>query len=327
MEKNMSLSGLLKFSESWVSRFMYGNFPCRDSFKARWLADFMPVSTVLPENPGEDYPWSMVETAIGYRLRYFWGMTAAKNLQVREGLNSGTVIYALSVRPARGAEDDLFAAHQKPHALWTSVWEPYVERTIVRIKPVGRNLHADDERQLDQICFVLSGWDAIRSAGRVDEILLEASVSPNPLDRLVTAASEEVLSDLAALAARWWQAKATVPSADRPPLIHPDWDRLQQVGGARADLWLDRTLLDFCTTANPAADFDLALNRLLAKVLLDGPTQDGQTIEKIGIYWTRQGTTSLWPVGDVLHLMSGESRNIEDWRALFRRAKSSQLHS
>jgi hypothetical protein len=89
---------------------------------------------------------------------------------------------------------------------------------------------------------------------------------------------------------------------DREYVLNPVFAGSIYVGGADADLILDRRLIEIKTTADARLDQNWLL-QLLGYVLLDWDNEF--RIDGLGILYARQATFAKWPLGEVLRRVGG----------------------
>ncbi|MER6231556.1 hypothetical protein ABT169_20740 [Streptomyces sp. NPDC001616] len=85
---------------------------------------------------------------------------------------------------------------------------------------------------------------------------------------------------------------------------------------ADADLVIDGLLLDFKSTRRPLAEMSQRTAwQLTGYLLLDAPDQ--YRIDTVGLYLTRSGTLTSWPVDDFLALLGACRRDLTELRGAF----------
>lgn len=101
-------------------------------------------------------------------------------------------------------------------------------------------------------------------------------------------------------------------------VLNPKFDGSPDVGGADADLILDGTLIDFKATIRPETIKRSLLDQLLGYVLLD--YTNSYRIEKVGLYFVRQGVLLQWPVDSLMAVMGSPKTPLSTMRQQFRRS-------
>ena len=96
--------------------------------------------------------------------------------------------------------------------------------------------------------------------------------------------------------------KVLAPYFDRPHVLNPTFAGSAYVGGADADLILDRRLIEIKTTVETRLDHGWLL-QLLGYVLLDW--DDEYKIDGIGVLYARQAALARWRLDDVLREIGG----------------------
>jgi hypothetical protein len=268
---------------------------------------------------------SLVGTAIDYRIRYYFRVTAFDKLAawhgaeelVRQG--SSNVQYLPVIDTERGivafAEyiglspdpmlDSIDYAHLTELAFFATL-----HAELLRLHPECTRLSRRDEELLARYCWVLALYEKIYRSGQVHEEL-HAAKDVHDLLRL---ASDTVVEDLCQLSWAFYDGFHDLLS--RPATLNPHFAGGRDVDGADGDLIIDGCLLEVKATINPRLE-KRWLHQLLGYVLLD--YEDRYQLNQIGIYYARQTTEIRWDLGDLIHSLSGnESLSIADLRQRFR---------
>jgi hypothetical protein len=193
-----------------------------------------------------------------------------------------------------------------------------VDAEVEVIQPVGRVLPQEAERALARFCYVLGLYElAYRSPSYADEHLLaivekwmnwalEASdaLSVTGQQRFVTEilalVRDELVADLCQLSGRFLESCG--PLLSRPAVLNPTFAGSRDVGGADADLIVDRCLLEIKTTKQSAIDARW-IHQLLGYVVLD--YDDAYAIDSLGFYLARHGVLRSWPLQECLETLTG----------------------
>ncbi len=312
----MSLNSLMRSEHSWMMQFMHHHFSQVDSLAATLAKP--PVETVIsPSAKDLTYPWQLVATAQGYRLRYCFDVVPAERLQVQSGVNLDTIVYALS-RDPEGIDQasDFFQEYERIAFVWSQVFAPYVASILDECSPHQGPLAPEQERRIDQVTYILAYWEEIRRQGVIPDPIRRASHALDPLGTLLSSVPDSVLDDLQALANRLWSVRLWWPPTESY-VIHPELDVYGRLGGARADLIWNDTLWDFDASLDPARDLRPGLYRILAKLLLAEDYRPA--VSEVAIYWSRFGWAHRWGVNELLaHSACPDHHySLPEWRALF----------
>ncbi len=317
----VSLTSLLRSNQSWLMQFMRDYFPLVDSFamSTRWEQWNLSSPPFVLE---ETEPWNLLALAEGYRLRYCFDPVPSDRLNADSGVNLNTIIYALSRhREGRAGSADLFEEYERVEFLWSHVVAPYVTTVVNQLQPHQGPLSPESERLLGQIAYLLAYWEVIRRHGILPDPISRARQSLDPLATLLASVPNPGLDHLQAVSQRLWSVRGYWPDT-RWIQIHPELDRANIVGGARADLLWNHTMWDFDPSPTPVEDWRRALYRILVKVIL--ADQHSDPMVEAAIYWTRWGTVERWPVDTLLRQTSGKHASRASWHE--RLLTSSRTH-
>jgi hypothetical protein len=97
--------------------------------------------------------------------------------------------------------------------------------------------------------------------------------------------------------------------------LNPRFAASGALGGADADLIADGTLVDVKTSKDAKIDRALVW-QLLGYVLAD--LDDEHKIERVAVYFSRQGELRSWAVPDLIALLAGQEVRVSDLRGEFR---------
>ena len=256
-------------------------------------------------------PPSTIGIAIDYRIRYHLAMSPSDKLVAFQGAS----IMLGSIAPY-AIPSDLWAAEFGPAAFFQAL-----DQLLADIDPVGRVLDAVSEERLDRVCAVLALFEEVFRAGPVRPTSPLASLP-------IRASADEVL----ALIPRSWTDEISAVClrlfSELPlngtAVLNPRFALGAAIGGADADLLLDRCLIEIKSTVNPGIDA-LGVRQLLGYMLLD--TQDAFRIEAFGLLLARQAVMVSWPLQPFLNEAAGcEQGPLEEIRADFAEAVSARRH-
>lgn len=292
----MSLTSHLRQADSPVRRFLFERFPKTRPVVADVRAAVVGAATIRPPVP---VPWSLLGTAVDYRVRGYFGPVSFAGIpeagaQLLWGPDEGFEFYAEagSALDARARE----------------------------LGSVGRRLDREQEEWLARFCLVLSLFEVVfRSGTQPPEI---ASLSPDTVtpDQLLAIPQQAWVDDLCALSWAFYDQHADLLS--KPAILHPTFDGSGDVGGADADLVLDGCLLEIKATIHVQRVDPLWLYQLLGYTLLDYSDRLG--INAVGIYFARQTRLVRWPLDELMKTMAGtDLPSLTELRADFQRAAKS----
>ena len=176
---------------------------------------------------------------------------------------------------------------------------------------MGRTLSTAEERELCRYCYGLALFDEILRAGR--------NIN-SPLDKLPPSAG---VGDLLAIAsdasvtvsARWPPRSSTAERAllAGKAVLKPTFSGSRDIGGADADLIVDRVLIDVKAAVDPG---DIRKRwwpwQLLGYTLLD--YADEYQIDSVGLYLARQALLIKWPLGEFMAKLAQQQVKVKDLR-------------
>jgi len=141
-------------------------------------------------------------------------------------------------------------------------------KLVTRLSPVGRQLNSKDETTLNINCVILAWFEQVyRSRGHVwpalDILLRQATV-----EGLISGVQLDMVQDISQLSSAF---AADAKGLFKPdPILNPMFEGSPDVGGADADMIIDKTLIEFkCTLKLEAPELRKYALQLLGYVLLD----------------------------------------------------------
>jgi hypothetical protein len=254
--------------------------------------------------------------ALDYRIRFYFEPVQVESLVAWEGATMA-VREILGQRPKgyRASRDGELlcwtgAQHTAPAAFFRAF-----SAFVTRNPPMRERLPGPQELRLARYCYVLGLYEEVFRIGyawpgaRLDSLAADADaravLAIVPADRV---------RDIARMSGAC--QKVLAPYFDREYVLNPVFAGSTHVGGADADLILDRRLIEIKTTADARLDQGWLL-QLLGYVLLD--LDDEYRIDGLGVLFARQAALARWPLGDVLRRVgAGGMAALPRLRAEFR---------
>ena len=323
----MSLTSHLKNPSSPVRAWLEARFPdMGEAIKA--LRAGMPSDLDSRTiRPGPGVPPSTMGVAIDYRIRYHLAVTPTDNLIAAHGAKILLAwhLNEVDLERRQGLVDLLFSpvpsledpdlSHLAPAAFFQALGP-----LLAELQPVGRILDAASEERLDRVCAALALFEEVFRIQRVWPTSPLASLPiEGSADAVLALIPPSWTDDIAAVCTRLF---AEV-SLTGPAVLNPTFRLSRDVGGADADLVLERCLLDIKATVNPRLD-PMWMLQLLGYVLLD--SDDSCNIDAVGVLLARQGVLTRWPLDRLLDRAAGPSRTpLSVMRADFAAFVSKQL--
>ena len=291
----MSLTSYISDPASPIRRWMAEQFPdCRDAL--RDMRDNLPAMTgrtIAP--PGRAS--STAGMALDYRIRFYFEPVQVESLVAWEGATMA-VREILGQRPKgyRARRDgDLLrwsGAQHTPPAAFFRAFSAFVTRN----PPMRARLPGPQELRLARYCYVLGLYEEVFRIGYTWPGARLDSLAPDADARAVLGiVPDDRVKDIARISGAC--QKVLAPYFDREYVLNPVFAGSLYVGGADADLILDRRLIEIKTTADARLDQNWLL-QLLGYVLLDW--NDEYRIDGLGVLYAHQATLAKWPLGEVL---------------------------
>jgi hypothetical protein len=299
----MSLTSHLKNPNSTVRKFMRERFPNTRRVMALSRGQMGERPTCRPNGP---VPWSLIGTALDYRLRFYFPQTGGKasveDLICFRGAAKacgGSVSYAedntpLELLPPADARTGCL-----DHGLLINFFASL--KDCLKQNPPQQRLDSCAEDELLRHCVIMAALDCFFRSSRNEQSFLLFPKRCQTLAELLAVAERAWLDDLLGLS---WDFCDTFPDLwSQPAALNPTFDGSGFVGGADADLIVNGCLIDFKTTIHPLKDNDW-IYQLLGYVLLDW--HDENMIDHLAVYFARQSYLLKWNVSELLVELTGD---------------------
>ncbi len=313
----MSLTSHLKDTRSPIRQFLQEQFPHTRSFVQNSNLDLRASDTI---EPAERVPYSTIGTALDYRVRYYFAVTAPETLVAWKGAHiaQGSVMRAFLNSAGKmkllPLDQDLNETSSVSGDIVPAFFGSFSE-VLTRTQPVGRRLSPEDERILARYCIGLALFEQAFRVGRIP--LGSPLIFPSPIEtlsELLARIQRSWVDDLCALSYAFYDSQGELLS--QPSVLNPIFDGSSDVGGADADLIVDGCLVDIKATIRPKLSASW-LYQLLGYVLLD--YSDQYEIHAVAIYFARQRKVLRWPLVSLINKLAGGSISPDALRAHFRR--------
>ncbi|MFF7191389.1 hypothetical protein ACFZAR_40795 [Streptomyces sp. NPDC008222] len=306
----MSLTSGLHCPRTPLRRFLdrelsAGAHRLRKSFRARHHSD----QIVLP-GPGVNTEAGNVGTAIDYRLRL--AFTAAEPVD-------HVAIAGILLTSEHGSE-----VSQRMHAVGKEL-ALRLRETVLRLQLDNRELPMDrgqDEEEDLARLLIAAAWYQVNYRTPIGFAFTPLAVAAHEdpgaftLERLLELPHRDMVADV--VAQLYKAADGPLEALrirSRPEDCTPGptfaTDRL----AADADLAIDGMLLDFKSTRRTRTLGQAEAWQLVGYLLLDA--EDSYRIDTVGLYLTRSGTLTGWPVEEYLELLGACRRDLAVFRAAF----------
>jgi hypothetical protein len=273
--------------------------------------------------PDTNVPWGTVGQAIDYRITF--SFAAARELARSlwgESAIAGAILVEMGKAgyeraPMLPAEDGailLIANRRFPHGLVRGFFES-LRRTLAEVAPRGMMLDRRGEETLCRHCYVLGLFDEISRAGLAIRSPLHELRADAGLDELLGLASDTAIADVCNMAELFCRTQRELVAGDA--VFKPTFSGSNAIGGADADLTVDRCLIEVKATINPGKIGKASWPwQLLGYALLD--LDNRYELSELALYLARQGLLLRWPVDEYASRLAGVPTSIAAVRRAFR---------
>jgi hypothetical protein len=276
------------------------------------------------------YPYAPIGMAIDYRIRYAFDVTPYQRLVAWQGALLLTAKPIESNNDIVVDEDELLniltltpiyfdimqGVAQGPYPLkLVRQFFDSLDYTLQTIQPIGRLLDAEAEHLLDRYCVVLSFFEQVfRSNAYMQGPLLLPTVKQS-VEELLAIPQDSWLDDLSQMFNLFYARYHDLLS--HPYILNPTFAGSFDIGGADADLVVDRCLIDIKASISPQIKAEY-LYQLAGYLLLD--YDDQFQMNAVAIYMARQGMLFTWSIPEFLNQLTGnDSADLGSLRREFRK--------
>ena len=328
----MSLTSQLEDKYSTISQIMDIHFPHMRGLAQGFLRDArtrlreraeLDDGLILPDGDYEPGTWALIGTAFDYRARLYFQAIPSEETMAYRGAFSLRQVNSMRERMAFFDEPapefaegewttgrmwwvnsigDRLAPVSEPEfaEFFASIEEPEPEFAeffasldawLATHQTVRTRLSESEENELNRYCVAMAMMDPLVRAGRGSEELNFYR------HKLLEIADDVILADMRKLSWRFFDEWESEGMFDKPFVLGPRFDGSRDIGGADADLIVDRCLYDIKTSKHAKIPLEF-LRQLIGYVLLD--YSDEYELDSIGLYMSRQGLTCKWDLNDAL---------------------------
>lgn len=322
----MSLTSHLDNSHSPVYKFMREHFPDTRAIVRACNKELKNQPVIRPK---EAIDWGLVGQAIDYRIRYYFGVTPFEQFVAHRGklVLRNSIAYWIEKNFAPLSvlvQDEL---HENQDGLFErlilvdSISDNFFDnlsKLLEEISPVEKCLASDQESKLLRYCVVLACFEQIFRIGVHPRNQLFA-VTRSSVSDLLDIADNVMINDLRALSRAFYEENSSLLFESREVILNPKFDGSLDVGGADADLIVDKCIIDIKTTTRASPMQGNTFYQLLGYVLLD--YTDRYRIEGVGVYFPRQRKLVQWPLESLvreLALANKSTLSLSELRDQFR---------
>lgn len=306
----MSLTKHLADPHSPVRRFFEERLPNVAGLQERYR-DGWDV-TISPR--GYRPTSGTIGIALDYRLRYYFGVTAPHEFTAAHSHAVVAVQTLVSVLPDDPyLESANYFIDEADIVLGLAFLRlsAGLLRVTDRLDPVGKRLNAEQEAELCRYCYVLALFEEVYRTGRVwPGSPLSSVTRSTDLRMLLGFANEDTIEDLCQMS--WAFFDSQQPLLSRPAILNPTFRGSKDVGGADADIIVDRCLVDFKTTTGGSLR-KATIYQLVGYAFLDYGNQ--YDIKDVALYLARRPALLRWPLHKLLGEMAGGPVDLTELRS------------
>ena len=322
----MSLGSDLNNHDSVVSRFIDTRWPNWDDYRREVRTHIVQATTLKPSVPVPSGHWSLVGTAIDYRIRYYFSITPCEELiaykafkRAAESWAEGFHLYS-NTSDEDETEDETFELDcERSEELIGAYWKFFnnLQNFLERVKPTRQRLSTDKERVLAQYCGVLARLDAYFRSHKYEILAPVNKAALGGHRKLLALTTDSEVQDICLLSKLFYKQHSALTR--QPAMLNPEFAGSAIVGGADGDLIVGNTLIDIKTTQH-YQESKKWFRQLIGYALLD--FHDEYKITTVGLYLARQGLLLSWPLEQIMRDSQtvGKTARFSDIRLRFRRA-------
>jgi hypothetical protein len=193
----VSATDEIRHSGSLIARFLRAEFPVLVDLAFDFERQNHGAKTLAPSDAGPDYPWSLVGTAIDYRLRFLFEILPVTRLQAFRAAqgwhisDAGTVLDEQVTFPNATGSRSIVSMPKVSADLFIALRE-----FLRRVRPARRYLSRDNEAWLCRYCAALALIDRkLTGKLRTGADPLHALPAGSTLDDLFALISREAIVD------------------------------------------------------------------------------------------------------------------------------------
>jgi hypothetical protein len=276
----------------------------------------------MPDVPHEKSEWTIVGIALDYRIRFYLKRFSASETLAYHGARTRVTV---PVSFLKSSDDDidiekLFKEYEGLNTykkrLWSSL-SKYWDELLKSFENHPKCIENEKEKLISSLCIIFSYFDIIYRSGYVSKFLFEAYSENWSLSEMIENINQSTFNDLRSLSKLFVANSNTINNAENIE-INPSFLGSNYVGGADADIIIDKCLWDIKTTIKPKKYFYKWPYQLFGYSFLD--CDDKFQIRSVGIYLSRQGLWISWPLEELIHILGGNVKiSLNEWRKRFRR--------
>ena len=319
----MSLTSLIDDTKSPVGQFFRERMPLTRQVVSKVNASLKGIPTIRPADSVERSTYSLLGTAIDYRIRYYFPATdfrelvawrAAAGLSDQPIWETGEPPFDIHLIHLLAAAGDMLLPKEVIESFFNDL-----ETFVVEAAPAGRELDEGEESLLNRYCVVLALFEQCYRAGPSPNSPLFSRDASNVSD-LLEIAKPHWVEDLSAQSKTFYGYFSDHLGAAH--VLNPTFTGSRDVGGADGDLILETALLDVKATIHSKI-VGSWLYQLIGYTLLD--YDDQYELTNVDIYLTRQGKLIVWDIQSLIDSLMPNPQTLNELRHDFRELCQTQL--
>lgn len=296
--------------------FFEERFPNLRAIKSQVRDEAAAHTTIRPDG---EVPWGTIGIALDYRLRfYFPAFRAIVESDFAAYLIVGGSVYDIDAGTVEsGLRANVGVLPPDLLHTWPRAFAESLRDTLVRTQPFATRLEERDEERVCRYCFVLGLLEEVARAriGLSQGSPLASLSSAPTVDELLKLGTPASIGDLCQLSRLFFDTQR--PLLDGETILNPIFTGSRDVGGADADVIVDRCLIEFKTAIDPNRISKASWPwQLLGYALLD--YDDGYGLDAVGLYLARRGLLVRWPIAEFAAALAGREVSIAETRQSFR---------
>jgi len=303
----MSLTKILETPGNQLRPFLKQMFPGMHHALKEGRNEIADAKTIAQ---ARKLPWTLLGTAIDYRVRYYFEPTNSRNLTAYIGACATADCYTRDEQCLPGL------AIEWPSPTLVEEFFDNVDTVIKQLQPMKRRLERDEEELLDQYCLILALFEEVYRGSEYALYTTPLLGQPKrSIDELMQLAPPVCVRDLRRMSYAFWEEFHKVIQSYTNVVLSPSFDGSRDIGGADGDLILNDSLIDIKSSIKTNLPIQW-LYQVLGYALLD--YSDSYGIRSVGFYMTRQRRMLRWSMEELTVPARGYApASIEEIRSQF----------
>lgn len=280
-----------------LSQFMRQMLPNTKSVISQARSLLAGATSILPDGHTQ---YTLVGTALDYRLRYYFAVTECESLFAFQG--AGALDRDESGKPALAP------------FLYMEFFDSLTD-FLANTSPVRCSLGEEDERLLGRYCLVLAYFEHLARAGLQISTPLRTGRTLQSVEEILAIPDEACVNDMCRLSYAFFNEWKNFIEESESIALNPTFTGSGLVGGADADLIVNGCLWEIKSTIKPELKKEW-LYQIVGYALLD--FENEHKINELGFYFARQGVLIKWNLSAIVAELSDGQLSLEAARTRFK---------